>query len=164
MKTHPWKSTDKLSALVTTFFGSGTLPKMPGTYGSLAAAIIAYPIAFLKIDFLLAALSVLVFFLSIPFVSKAMRDSNTEDPGWIVIDEVAGQWLALAFVPAEWILTHPWSIFLAFALFRFFDILKPLGIKRLEKLPGAWGVMADDILGGFYAGILVGVFRFALFT
>ena len=158
---HEWRGTDKLSTLVTTFLGSGMSPKAPGTMGSLAAAIVAYPMAMLSDSyglFLIAAL--FVFFASIPFVNKAMRDTGTEDPGWIVIDEVCGIFMALAFIPAASIVAHPWILAVAFGLFRFFDILKPLGIHRFEKFPGAWGVMADDLLGGIYAGILVAVIHY----
>lgn len=169
---HEWRGTDKFTALVTTFFGSGMSPKAPGTMGSLAAAIVAYPMALLannllgngaelilcrfccvNLYFLMAAL--IVFFGAIPFVNKAMRDTGTEDPGWIVIDEVCGIFMALAFVTSGAIVAYPWILAIAFGLFRFFDILKPLGIHRFEKFPRAWGVMADDLLGGFYAGILM---------
>lgn len=169
---HEWCGTDKFTALVTTFFGSGMSPKAPGTMGSLAATIVAYPMALLasslfgdsielslgrfccvNLYFLMAAL--IVFFGAIPFVNKAMRDTGTEDPGWIVIDEVCGIFMALTFFPTDIIVAHPWFLVIAFGLFRFFDILKPLGIHKMEKLPGAWGVMADDLLGGVYAGILL---------
>lgn len=170
-----WRKTDRLSALICTFFGSGMLPKMPGTYGSLAAAIVAYPLALFSENFwplryelwkngrlesldaygffLFAAVA--VFFIAIPFVKKAMRDAKIEDPGWIVIDEVCGVWMSLAFVSSETILEYPWLLAVAFLVFRFFDILKPLGIHRLERLPGAWGVMADDLLGGVYSGLVL---------
>ncbi len=154
-KKAPWKSTDFFTATLVTFFGTGTFPKMPGTYGSLAAAIIAYPLSTLSFRFLFLILSVALFFIAIPFVNKAMRDSKVHDPGWIVIDEVVGVWVALAFVPPEWIYQNPWVLLIAFAAFRFFDILKPLGIHQLEKLPKAYGVMADDLLGGIYSGILL---------
>ncbi len=169
---HEWRGTDRFTALVTTFFGSGMSPKAPGTMGSLAATIVAYPMALLannllgngaelilcrfccvNLYFLMAAL--IVFFGAIPFVNKAMRDTGTEDPGWIVIDEVCGIFMALAFVTSGAIVAYPWILAIAFGLFRFFDILKPLGIHRFEKFPRAWGVMADDLLGGFYAGILL---------
>jgi len=174
---HEWRKTDWFTTLVVTFFGSGMSPKAPGTMGSLAAAIVAYPMAlwaqsepfgqtdlffnvqshyfgiFMNLFFLAAAL--IVFFAAIPFVKKAMKDTGTEDPGWIVIDEVCGIFMALAFVPLEFIIAQPWILAVAFGLFRFFDILKPLGIHKFEKFPGAWGVMADDLLGGVYAGILI---------
>ena len=172
---HEWRKTDWFTTLVVTFFGSGMSPKAPGTMGSLAAAIVAYPMAiffqshlgqdevlyiggtnfgiFISLTFLAAAL--FVFFAAIPFVKKAMKDTATEDPGWIVIDEVCGVFMALAFLPCFIIVQAPWILAIAFGLFRFFDILKPLGIHKMEKLPGAWGVMADDLLGGIYAGILL---------
>ena len=176
---HEWRKTDKLTALIVTFFGSGMSPKAPGTMGSLAAAIVAYPMAVLAdhifngkeslslplhigqtqgelpINLFFIAAALFVFFAAIPFVKKAMKDTGTEDPGWIVIDEVCGIFMALAFFPTNLIVLHPWFLAIAFGLFRFFDILKPLGIHKMEKLPGAWGVMADDLLGGFYAGILL---------
>lgn len=174
---HEWRKTDWFTTLVVTFFGSGMSPKAPGTMGSLAATIVAYPMAWLALrqfgnyvwsisgkafhfgffinPFFLAA-ALVVFFAAIPFVNKAMKDTGTEDPGWIVIDEVCGIFMTLAFLPTYTIVHYPWFLAIAFGLFRFFDILKPLGIHKFEKFPGAWGVMADDLLGGFYAGILLG--------
>jgi phosphatidylglycerophosphatase A len=84
-----------------------------------------------------------------------MKDTGTEDPGWIVIDEVCGIFMSLAFISNEAIISYPAILAIPFGLFRFFDILKPLGIHKMEKLPGAWVVMADDLLGGIYAGILL---------
>lgn len=172
---HEWRKTDWFTTLVVTFFGSGMSPKAPGTMGSLVAAIVAYPIAllacslfefksdvfigseifglFINLFFLAAAL--VVFFAAIPFVKKAMKDTGTEDPGWIVIDEVCGIFMALAFLPSNLIVEYPFLLAIAFGLFRFFDILKPLGIHKFEKFPGAWGVMADDLLGGLYAAVLL---------
>ena len=174
---HEWRKTDWFTTFVVTFFGSGMSPKAPGTMGSLAAAIIAYPMAvfadsllgeyeavaiggnefaiFISLTFLAAA--IFVFFVSLPFVDKAMKDTGTEDPGWIVIDEVCGIFTVLAFVPSVVIVNCPWILLLAFGFFRFFDIFKPFGIHKFEKFPGAWGVMADDLLGGIYAGILIGL-------
>lgn len=172
---HQWRGTDFISTMVCTFFGSGMSPKAPGTMGSLAAAIVAYPMAILfsKADFatfqienfafnscfLLAA--IIVFFAAIPFVKKAMDDTKTEDPGWIVIDEVCGIFMAFAFVAPATLLAQPWLLAVGFGLFRFFDILKPLGIHKFESFPGAWGVMADDLLGGIYAGVLLAALTFA---
>ena len=176
---HEWRKTDWFTTLVVTFFGSGMSPKAPGTMGSLAAAIVAYPMAILaksepfgQTDFLFPVNSfnwgiffnlfffpaaLFVFFAAIPFVKKAMKDTGTEDPGWIVIDEVCGIFMTLAFVPSDFIVAQPWILAVAFGLFRFFDILKPLGIHKMEKLPGAWGVIADDLLGGLYAGLVIAI-------
>lgn len=161
---HEWRGTDFLSTLVTTFFGSGMSPKAPGTMGSLAAAVVAYPMALFAIKFdsifyglnpLFLVAAIIVFFAAIPFVNKAMKDTGTEDPGWIVIDEVCGIFMTFALVNPYVIVDNPILLLVGFGLFRFFDILKPLGIHRFEKFPGAWGVMADDLLGGIYAGILM---------
>ncbi|PBC67286.1 MULTISPECIES: phosphatidylglycerophosphatase A family protein [Fibrobacter] len=157
------RKTDKFTLLVVTFFGSGFAKKAPGTFGSLLATLLSWPLLFVSFPGCFALLAVLTFFVAIPFVNKAMADSQTEDPGWIVIDEAAGIFTAFAFVSPETLTGDPWMLALGFALFRFFDILKPLGIHRLEKLPRAWGVMADDILGGIYSGIcLLCVERFLL--
>jgi phosphatidylglycerophosphatase A len=143
--------------LFVTFFGLGLSPKAPGTVGSLGSALVAWPLLLLAerlgVPFLLLGLAQFLFLMALPFVWLAMEGTGTDDPGWIVIDETCGQWLALSLVPPGWILAHPWSLLVGFGLFRFFDILKPLGIKRLEALPGAFGVMADDVLGGLYAGL-----------
>ena len=168
---HEWRKTDVFTALAVTFLGSGMSPKAPGTMGSLAAAVAAYPMTLLAatllennadlfinrvcINLFFLAAAVIVFLAPVPLVNKAMKDSGTEDPGWIVIDEVCGIFMSLTFVPTATILAHPWILAVAFALFRFFDILKPLGIHRFEKFPEAWGVMADDLLGGLYAGLLM---------
>jgi phosphatidylglycerophosphatase A len=74
---------------------------------------------------------------------------GTKDPGAIVIDEVAGMLLACCGNPRSW----PWVLGL-FLAFRFFDVVKPLGINRLQALPGGLGVVADDLLAGLYAGLL----------
>lgn len=180
---HQWRGTDKFSAMICTFFGSGMSPKAPGTMGSLAAAVVAYPMALLfakcpclslpirlggesaeptslSINFAFFVAALIVFFGAIPFVKKAMNDTQTEDPGWIVIDEVCGIFMALAFVSNACILANPWLLAVAFGVFRFFDILKPLGIHKFEAFPGAWGVMADDLLGGVYAGIVTAAIVF----
>ena len=161
---HEWRKTDWFTTLIVTFFGSGMSPKAPGTMGSLAAAIVAYPMAMLaKSEFFFIAAALFVFFAAIPFVKKAMKDTSTEDPGWIVIDEVCGIFMALAFIPSDFIVAEPRILAVAFGLFRFFDILKPLGIHKMEKLPGAWGVMADDLLGGLYAAITMWLGLYAIY-
>ena len=75
-----------------------------------------------------------------------------EDPSRVVIDEVVGQWIALLAVPAvfSW-----WHVLAAFILFRFFDIVKPLGVRQMENFKSGWGIMADDILAGIYGAIIL---------
>ena len=75
-----------------------------------------------------------------------------EDPSRVVIDEVVGQWIALLAVPAQWAW---WHVLAAFVLFRFFDIVKPLGVRKMENFKGGWGIMADDILAGCYGAAVL---------
>ena len=83
-----------------------------------------------------------------------------KDPGWVVIDEVSGQWLTLAVVPPDFILYA-----VGFFLFRIFDIFKPWPIRTLEqKVPGALGVMIDDVAAAVYAAALLYAFRLVIGT
>ncbi len=84
--------------------------------------------------------------IGIPAATRIARESGRPDPGFVVIDEVAGQWLALILMPPLW----P-NALLAFILFRFFDILKPWPIRRLEALPEGTGIMLDDLGAGIIA-------------
>ena len=78
-----------------------------------------------------------------------------KDHGRVVIDEVAGMCITLLFVPVTLKF-----VLIGLVLFRFFDIVKPLGIRQLEKLPGGWGVMADDVLAGIYANVVLQILIF----
>lgn len=144
--------------LWVTFGGSGLSPKAPGTMGSIMATLVAWPMLLAQSQWFFALGAVVLFFVSLPLVNRATGQSQTHDPGWIVIDEVCGQWLVFAFVPSVILRNHLWLLILGLLLFRFFDILKPFGIRNVEKLPGAWGIMTDDLLGGVYAGFLLWAF------
>jgi phosphatidylglycerophosphatase A len=149
-----------LSALIATGFGAGLSPVAPGTAGSLLGlaaswllrshgGILGSPVGLLMSGLAIGLLGVAV-------SAPVCRALSSEDPGCIVIDEVAGQMVACAAVPL--VPQTPWWAWgAAFVLFRGFDIVKPLGIRRVQELPGGWGVVADDLLGGAYAGILVAV-------
>jgi len=82
----------------------------------------------------------------VPAATIAARESGRHDPGFVVIDEVAGQWITLLFSPADW--RHG---LIALVLFRLFDITKPFPIRRLERLPDGWGIVFDDVAAGLYA-------------
>ncbi len=147
---------------VATWFGSGLSPFAPGTMGSLATLPLAWMIAYFlpqSLDFVFFSLSwhlpiaIVLFFLALPSVQFVIKDSGKKDPQMVVIDETVGQLLTFAFIPPTLLLNHIWIIALGFVFFRILDINKPFGIRKLESLPSAWGVMADDLLGGFYAGI-----------
>jgi len=135
--------------ILATFFGIGLFPVAPGTLASAVAVLVykfalhglAWPLYLLLLAFL--------FFAGTAASAVHAAALGRSDPGRIVIDEVCGQLLALAFLPAAWV-----PVAVSFVLFRFFDILKPWPIGRLEKLPGGWGVMADDIGAGLAAAAL----------
>ncbi len=135
-----------------TFFYIGHLPIAPGTWASLVTTVLVY---FIKPYwqapvYLQIAVIVFIFLLGIAIASVAEKHFNKKDPRPCVIDEVAGQMVSLLLVP------HTISFYIAgFLLFRLFDILKPFPIRSIEKIPGGFGVMLDDIVAGLYAlGVL----------
>lgn len=135
-----------------TFCGMGLLPGGPGTWASLATAAIWYGVARaahaspIWLAIFTLGVAAIVTAIGIPAASIVEKETGRQDPGHVVIDEVAGQLVALLLMPAE--LGHA---FLAFALFRFFDILKPPPVRRLERLHGGVGIMIDDIGAGVFA-------------
>jgi phosphatidylglycerophosphatase A len=137
---------------VGTFFGAGLLQPGPGTYGSIAAVLLWYaaahtlhpaPVA-LAIGTTIAA--IIATLIGIPAATIVARESGREDPGHVVIDEVAGQLIALIAIPADW--RHA---VLSLLLFRAFDIFKPPPIRRFERLPAGTGIMLDDVAAGLFA-------------
>jgi phosphatidylglycerophosphatase A len=138
--------------LVATFFGVGLLRPGPGTYGSAAAVLLwmaaAQPLH--PVWWLLASCTALaavaVTWIGIPASTIVARESGRKDPGHVVIDEVAGQLIALIAMPANWK-----GAVIGFALFRFFDILKPPPVRQLERLPEGTGIMLDDVAAGLLA-------------
>ena len=137
---------------VATFFGAGLGKPGPGTWGSVAATLL-WAIAALGLhvsaSMLLGLLCVgiaLSIGLGVPAATIAARESGKKDPGFVVIDEVAGQWITLLFSPADW--RHG---LIALILFRLFDITKPFPVRRLESLPEGWGIVFDDVAAGLYA-------------
>lgn len=135
------------SVLLATWFGAGYAPKAPGTMGSIAALPFAWLIMVYGGPWLLCAAAAIVFIVGVYASDGYMRLSGEHDPGPVVIDEVAGQWLTLAVVPLE-----PLWYLAGFIAFRGFDIFKPWPIKRLETLSdGGLGVMIDDIAAAGYA-------------
>ncbi len=138
--------------LTGTFFGAGLLRPGPGTYGSVAAVLLWLAAAHalhptqlaLTLGTLVAALAATL--IGIPAATIVARESAREDPGHVVIDEVAGQLIALIALPADW--KHA---ALALLLFRLFDILKPPPIRQLERLPEGTGIMLDDLAAGVLA-------------
>ncbi len=131
---------------IATALGSGYSPFAPGTAGTVLALLIA--ILFFAGNFtvlvLSTAIAIAIGVVSANFVEK---DLGSEDPQIVVIDEVAGMWISLLWVPAEPI----WWHLLAFGFFRLFDIFKPWPVDAVQDIHGGWGIMLDDILAGIYA-------------
>ncbi len=137
-------------SLIATWFGSGLLPKAPGTWGSLAALPFAFAIVALAGTWGLLAAAILATLVGVWAAGAYATRSGQEDPQRVVIDEVAGQWLAL--VPVA----HDLRLYaVAFLAFRFFDIVKVWPAGRIDReLKGGWGIMLDDIVAGLYAAAL----------
>ena len=139
----------KPASLIATFFGSGLLPKAPGTWGSLLALPFGIALLWAGGPWLLAA-GILVVSLAGWWASaEHARLIGRDDPGEIVIDEVAGQWIALLPAALAW----P-DVAIAFLLFRVADIFKPWPASWADRqLHGGLGIMADDLVAGAYAAL-----------
>jgi phosphatidylglycerophosphatase A len=143
-------SKSRTSWTIATFFGVGHLQPGSGTWASAATLALWWtaglwlPSAWVVPAAI--AISVLVTLIGIPPSTVVARESGIKDPGFVVIDEVAGQMIALIAAPVNW------KYMLAgFILFRSFDIVKPFPLRRLEALPGGTGIMMDDVGAGLYA-------------
>ena len=136
--------------LVATAFGLGNLRPGPGSWGSLAAALVwlflSRGIAGKLQPAVLACFIVIVVMAGIPAATVLARSSGLKDPQKVVIDEVAGQWITLLFAPVSWK-----TLLAGFILFRGFDILKPPPVRQLERLPEGTGIVVDDVAAGIYA-------------
>jgi phosphatidylglycerophosphatase A len=139
------------AALVATAGGIGLLPLAPGTWGSLAALPCAWAISAVAGRAALLAAAVLAFALGSWASATLARASGHHDPQFIVIDEVAAQWLALVAAPLDWR-----AYLAAFLLFRVFDIWKPWPVRAIERrVQGGPGIMLDDIAAALYAILLL---------
>ena len=137
--------------VLATWFGSGLLPKAPGTWGSLFALPIGYAVTTFGSVVLLGILTSLLFIIGVWASNVISNEIGLADPSEIVIDEVVGQWITLLFIPPNVIL-----YFLAFILFRLFDIWKPWPISWADKeIKGGLGIMVDDIFAGFFAAAIL---------
>jgi phosphatidylglycerophosphatase A len=142
---------------LATFFGAGYLKPGPGTYGSVAAVLLWYAATHAfsptrtTIAIATTIAAILITAIGIPASTITAREALTEDPGFVVIDEVAGQLFALILTRPDW--QHA---LVSLVLFRLFDIWKPYPIRRLEALPAGTGIMLDDVAAGLLA-LLTGV-------
>jgi phosphatidylglycerophosphatase A len=162
--TSPQTSAPLWANLVATFFGAGRMKPGPGTWGSVATILVWAVIAWrLPVSYrtpVAILISLLVIAIGIPAATAVARAAGRKDPQWVVIDETAGQLIALIGVPLAW------KTFLAgLILFRAFDILKPPPVRQLERLPEGTGIVMDDVAAGLYAlGIMHLLLWFGVLT
>lgn len=137
--------------LFLTFFYTGLSKKAPGTVGTIAGLFLGVVFLLFLPKNTLFAVVFAITVIAIFEINKYEKKHGASDPKEIVIDEVAGIWLVLVMIPFDFV-----SILLGFVFFRIYDIFKPSIIGRVDKrLKGGMGVMLDDILAGFFAGITV---------
>ena len=139
--------------MIATFFGIGRLGPGPGTWASIATVALWWLLALgvsghLQLIALLVAAAVTA--IGIPASTRVTRESGIKDPGFVVIDEVAGQMLPLIIAPLRWK-----YLLLSLILFRCFDILKPPPVRALERLPEGIGIVLDDLGAGIYSLLVV---------
>lgn len=141
----------RIPLLIGTFFGAGLSPVASGTMGSLAAVALYVLIPGLRQPTALIVATLVIFIAGVWASNIIERAINTHDPGMIVADEVAGQWLALT---SALFIGDPVFIGVAFLAFRFFDIVKLFPASLIERRQGGFAVMADDLIAGIYANIV----------
>jgi phosphatidylglycerophosphatase A len=135
--------------MIATGLGSGYAPVAPGTAGSAVGLLLFWPLS-LAPSPLQLAVTVLAAGLGVLSAGRLAAHLGVKDPGRATVDEVVGMWVSLLFLPFS-VLTAA----LAFVAFRAMDVLKPYPARDLEALPGGWGIMADDLMAGVYANLLV---------
>jgi len=151
------RATPRWATLIATFFGVGRLRPGPGTWGSLVTVLLWAGLARGLAPELRTpaaiAFAVVVTLIGIPAATRVARGAGAKDPQFVVIDEVAGQLVALIGAPLAW-----QSLLAGFILFRVFDIVKPPPVRQLEVLPEGAGIVLDDIAAGLYALIVMHLF------
>lgn len=141
----------KLKPLLGSFFNAGFLPDAPGTWGSFFALFFIYFIGIYTPWWGMVIFTFICSFLTV-WVSDECERVWGGDPSPLVMDELAGQ--GMAFISISFTSSLNLNLLLlfgGFVFFRFFDIQKPLGVNKLQQLPGGWGILVDDLLAGFYA-------------
>ncbi len=139
-----------MRTFIATGLGSGRVPVAPGTAGSAVAVGLFWAATLPGVAWLPPLVFVVLVAAGWWSAGPVARRLGQKDPGMIVIDEFAGQFLALLMLPRSWLV---WGT--GFLLFRLFDIVKPPPARRLERLPGATGIMADDLVAGLYANLVL---------
>lgn len=158
----PIPITDKpfplLPRLLATSFGAGYLPVAPGTWGALLAIVLWLPLyiwGHQPMMFWITLAATVAYTIAGTWASSESEKYWGKDPVIACADETVGQWISLLPLSSYAEGTPWWMILVSLALFRFFDIFKPLGIRACERLPRGYGMMADDILSGIYAVIII---------
>ena len=143
---------NKTALILSSWFGIGLIPRMPGTVGTLAAIPVC--IIMNRLGLFLGGIFLAIFIaLAVWSSGVTERLLGRDDPSEVVIDEVVGFMLTIYLLPISWL-----SIALGFMMFRFFDILKPFPIKKLERIGGGTGIVLDDLVAGIYAGLSIKIF------
>ena len=137
-----------------TLFNLGFIKFMPGTFGSLVSLPIGYIILKLFGFWVFILIITLLLAISYYAISKYLIAKKSKDPKEIIIDEFIGQFIALIFIP-DTIL----GLLVSFLLFRFFDITKLYPVNKAEKIPGAIGVLADDVVAGLMTACIIIIFN-----
>ena len=150
-----------LSKFIATFGGVGFFPVAPGTIGSIAGLGVLWAISFVASDYCQVFIQIILLITLIPIgviaSSAYEKHFGKIDPKEVVIDEVVGILIALFALPFTW-----FHIIAGFVLFRFFDIVKPFPIGKLQDIKGGWGIMADDIAAGIVSAAILRILIFIL--
>lgn len=142
----------QIAKIIASVFGIGYIRKGGGTVAA-ACAIFIWWLLFRDNAFHWVPVALTIFTTGIGVIAgNVVEEDWGKDSYRVVIDEVAGMFISVLFVPLVW-----WWLLTGFVLFRFFDIAKPLYIRRMEVFKGGWGVMLDDVLAGVYANIILQV-------
>lgn len=147
----------RLAILLATAGYAGYFPFAPGTVGSAVGLVLFAAIRWLGVPLVEAAVIAAVALGGIWAAGEAERQWGRTDPGAVVIDEVAGMLVTLFAVPVSW----PGAV-VGFLVFRAYDIVKPLGARQCERLPGGYGVMTDDLVAGLYGNLTMRVLLWLL--
>lgn len=146
----------KLSKFIASLFGLGYFPAFPGTIASLVTVALAFTLySTLDIHWMWDVEMFLLFML-LGFVTgrHLVKLQDIKDPSWFVMDEAAGMWLSMMLLPKD----NIWIVLIAFAMFRVFDIWKPWLIRKAEKIPGATGIMLDDVVAAIPSWVITFLF------
>lgn len=151
----PLSGTDRLRMLIATAGGAGLAPVAPGTFGSLPGLVVAW-LAWKGGPWTGVVAVAVLALVGTWAADGAARVIGTSDPGRVVIDEVAGQVMALLFLEPTWRVLAA-----GFFLFRLFDVVKPFPARQLERIDGGSGIMADDLAAGVYANLVLQAVAYA---